>query len=684
MTLNVKTPHSSETLENERTKATFSIEEMDRFINGDEFVALREKLLAIMRSEPDIFDQKSNYFMARTEKMEKALKQEKRAIELFREGRLKFEEIPMLFNMLDWHSPYHFARGIPGAIEVQGTKEQAEVFAKPVRNLRALGCYAQTEMGHGSNVQGIETTATFIEETDEFEINSPTLTSTKWWIGSLGVVANFAFVMAQLIIKGKRLGAFPIIVPIRSTEDHQPLPGITVGDIGPKMGFPTMDNGFLRFDKVRVPRFNLLQRFINVSRNGTVTVPSDVNPKIVYSALVSARAHLINDMGIQLAKGVTVATRYTAIRRQFGEPGKFESPVLDYDIVQYRLIPLIAKAYTTIGMNHEFDRKYKLTMEDVKRDDFTTLQEMHAITCSLKKWTSDTTVYGIDTCRHLCGGHGYSIFSGLNEFFSSTYQNIIWEGDNFVLAKQTASYLVKSAFAISRKEKADSNDSINIVRKFMNIDPRIALEKLYSWSEMSAEQIANNESVLLDMLGIRLWHLVHKLVVKVYRDGQKWDESSVASQGIATAHSEYIVCLYFGRHINQLPQNSNLRPILLQLLRVTAISGLLRNTGDLFMLPKKAKITENLITGLETEYMKAIKSVRGQAVPLVDALRIPDEKLNSSLGKYDGNVYEDYMKRALDEPLNRKGSGEEIRKRFYKNYIERTLKDGLDQKSSKL
>lgn len=42
-----------------------------------------------------------------------------------------------------------------------------------------IGCYAQTELGHGSNVQGLETTATFDPATDEFVMHSPTVTSTK-------------------------------------------------------------------------------------------------------------------------------------------------------------------------------------------------------------------------------------------------------------------------------------------------------------------------------------------------------------------------------------------------------------------------------------------------------------------------------------------------------------------------
>lgn len=42
------------------------------------------------------------------------------------------------------------------------------------------------------------------------------------------------------------------------------LLGITAGDIGPKMGFEHIDNGFLRLDHVRVPRENMLSRFAQV------------------------------------------------------------------------------------------------------------------------------------------------------------------------------------------------------------------------------------------------------------------------------------------------------------------------------------------------------------------------------------------------------------------------------------
>ena len=111
-----------------------------------------------------------------------------------------------------------------------------------------IGCYAQTELGHGSNVAGIETTATLDKTTDEFVINTPNIKATKFWPGSLGVFSTHAILFARCISGENDFGVQPFIVPIRSTEDHKPLPGVSVGDIGEKLGYNSVDNGYLSFD----------------------------------------------------------------------------------------------------------------------------------------------------------------------------------------------------------------------------------------------------------------------------------------------------------------------------------------------------------------------------------------------------------------------------------------------------
>lgn len=61
-----------------------------------------------------------------------------------------------------------------------------------ILNYDIIGCYAQTELGHGSNVRGLETTAKWDPIKKEFEIHSPYLTASKWWNGSMGRTATHA------------------------------------------------------------------------------------------------------------------------------------------------------------------------------------------------------------------------------------------------------------------------------------------------------------------------------------------------------------------------------------------------------------------------------------------------------------------------------------------------------------
>ena len=67
-------------------------------------------------------------------------------------------------------------------------------------------------MGHGSNVAGIETTATLDKSTDEFVVHTPSLTATKYWPGDLGRFASHAIVFARLKIDDSDYGVQPFMV----------------------------------------------------------------------------------------------------------------------------------------------------------------------------------------------------------------------------------------------------------------------------------------------------------------------------------------------------------------------------------------------------------------------------------------------------------------------------------------
>ena len=101
--------------------------------------------------------------------------------------------------------------------------------------MRIIGCFAMTELGHGSYVQGIETTAKFDASSQEFVISSPTVTSTKFWIGLAGQTATHCVCYARLFTKGERRNVHAFLVPLRDRHTGIPLPGIDIGDCGAKM-----------------------------------------------------------------------------------------------------------------------------------------------------------------------------------------------------------------------------------------------------------------------------------------------------------------------------------------------------------------------------------------------------------------------------------------------------------------
>lgn len=93
------------------------------------------------------------------------------------------------------------------------------------------------------------------------------------------------------------------------------LPGITIGDIGKKMGRDGIDNGYIQFTYVRVPRAYMLQKHTQVTREGKVYEPALA--QLTYGALLQGRTAMVADAGNVSKKALTIALRYGVVRRQF-------------------------------------------------------------------------------------------------------------------------------------------------------------------------------------------------------------------------------------------------------------------------------------------------------------------------------------------------------------------------------
>lgn len=411
-------------LELERSKASFPVREMTYLLyGGKEKTEKREKIQRLMENE-EVFRSKADaLFLDRSSKFERALNITNRIYSLKEEKNLTDEEFELLCVLHYEDLPMNLqAFVISSSLKSLCSDEQMKEWVPKVERYEMIVSYAQTELGHGSNVSALQTEAVYIKDKDEFDIHSPTLESTKWWIGQLGKCANYCIVFAQLIIDGKSYGPHPFMVQIRSLEDHKPLKGITVGDIGPKFGFNAADNGFIRFNHVRIPRKNMISRFFNVSDEGKYIPPP--NPKLVYGSMLAVRVKMTSGSSSPLRLATTIAVRYSAIRRQFAsKKGEKELQIIDYRSQQYRILPVLATAYAAHFTGEWMTNLYERLQRDILDGDFSLLSTIHASSAGLKSLLTTIVSNGIETCRFACGGHGYSLYSGLPNVYS-TYVHI--------------------------------------------------------------------------------------------------------------------------------------------------------------------------------------------------------------------------------------------------------------------
>ncbi|KAG5541599.1 hypothetical protein RHGRI_021433 [Rhododendron griersonianum] len=599
-------------LAHERNKSEFDVDAMKIVWAGSPHAFdVSDRISKLVASDPG-FRKDNRSTLSRKELFKNTLRKAAYAWKTIVDLRLSEEEAAKLRFYVDEpaFTDLHWGMFIP-AIKGQGTEEQQQKWLPLAYKMQIIGCYAQTELGHGSNVQGLETTATFDSQTDEFIIHSPTLTSSKWWPGGLGKVATHAIAYARLIVGGREHGVHGFIVQLRSLEDHSPLLGITVGDIGMKFGngaYNTMDNGVLQFDHVRIPRNQMLMRVSQVTCEGKYK-QSDVPRQLVYGTMVYVRQTIVADASCALSRAVCIATRYSAVRRQFGsQNGGPETQVIDYKTQQSRLFPLLASAYAFRFIGEWLKWLYADVTQRLQANDFSTLPEAHACTAGLKSLTTTATADGIEECRKLCGGHGYLCSSGLPELFAVYVPACTYEGDNTVLLLQVARFLMKTVSQLG--SRLSSKKPVGTIAYMTRVEHlmqcRCGVQR--GFAELSADLVE-----------------------------------------AAVAHCQLIVVSKFIEKLQQEIPGKGVKQQLEVLCNIYALFLLHKHQGDFLstgcITPKHAALANDELRSLYSQ-------VRPNAIALVDAFNYTDHYLGSILGCYDGNVYPKLYEAAWKDPLN--------------------------------
>ncbi len=324
-----------------------------------------------------------------------------------------------------------------GSIQNLGTAWHHEHFLPQIARGELLGAFAMSELGHGSNVRDLETTATWDADTREFVIHTPTPTAHKEWLGNAAVHGQMATVFAQLIVGGERHGVHAILVPIRE-PDGSPCRGVRLGDTGLKEGLNGVDNGRIWFDQVRVPREYLLDRFGGVSADGVYTSPIASPGRRFFTmigTLVGGRI-TIGLSALSVAKSaLTIAIRYGNRRRQFGEEGQPETLLLDYRTHQRRLLPPLATSIILdLALSRLVDRYLNGGEDDTR--------EIEGLAAGLKAYTAWFAQRTVTDARECCGGQGYLQVNRIAVLRGDIDVWTTFEGDNTVLMQLLAKALL--------------------------------------------------------------------------------------------------------------------------------------------------------------------------------------------------------------------------------------------------
>ena len=536
-----------------------------------------------------------------------------------------------------------------GSVKNLGTVKHHKEYLPATASMDLLGCFAMTELGHGSNVAALQTEAVFDHESDSLVIHTPDERSIKWWIGNAAKDGVIATVFCRLKVPDLQggggnvvdYGVHAIVVPLRDPRTHEALPGVEIRDCGYKIGLNGVDNGALRFDHVKVPRTNLLDRYGSLARDGSYSSPLPTPAKrfaATLGELVGGRVGLAYSSVGVLKTALTIAIRWSAVRRQFGPPGEPEIAIIDYQSQQQRLMPLLATCYAFHFARKYLAERYNLMKKGNPSDAL--ISEVHAMSSGLKAHITAFTASAISTCREACGGHGYSALNRFGQLRNDHDIYQTFEGDNTVLLQQLAGELLKG---YARKFQGSTfNATFAYLRQML----KDALPQNPLVSHSTDLHHLRDPSFLLKAMRYRSARLIKSVAMRLRKYQAKmsqfdaWNKCQSHLLSAANAHIESVITQKFLAGI-KMCEDPSCRVALRKMFELYALERIWEDIGSWrnedYVAPNKAKAIRKLVSQLYAE-------VRQIALPMVDSFDIPDEILRAPIGQStEDSLYAQYL-----------------------------------------
>lgn len=326
-----------------------------------------------------------------------------------------------------------------------GSPEHQDKWLPGIMSMEIPGCFAMTEIGHGSDVASIATTATYDPAAEEFIVNTPFRAAWKEYIGNAAVDGLAAVVFAQLITRGVNHGVHAFYVELRDPATKEFRPGIGGLDDNIKGGLNGIDNGRLHFSNVRIPRTNLLNRYGDVAVDGSYSSPIASPGRRFFTmlgTLVQGRVSLDGAAVAASKVALKIAIQYATERRQFNAASDTEEVVLlDYQRHQRRLLPRLATTYAAAFAHEQLLLKFDGVFSGAHDTD-ADRQDLETLAAALKSLSTWHALDTLQECREACGGAGFMVENRFTSLRADLDVYATFEGDNTVLLQLVAKRLL--------------------------------------------------------------------------------------------------------------------------------------------------------------------------------------------------------------------------------------------------
>ena len=647
---------TSSVLPAERARATFDVAKLEQLITKSHGVQVTK--FAPLFDEPVFENQDEDLLLSYVDGFKKSIERVSRSFQIVRENpefmMAHMQQKIQMETFFDHNGIFlHFSMFL-NYLKSQATKDQLRYWNAAARQGGFIGAYCQTELGHGSNVRGLETLATLDVANQEYEIHSPTLTSLKWWPTGM-YASTHAMVFAQLLINGKKFGLHGFMVQLRKS-DGSLMPGVELGEIGPKLNFTSNNIGYCSFNRVRIPMDRLFSKYSHVTPAGEYVAAPRSLSKFKYISMMLARTSIVRIAYKMLAKAATIAIRYSAVRLQGFKPGaavdskgkREEVYILDYRVQQYRLFRALSYAYCLLW-NSRYIHSYIKGIQSRLADDDTSaaddLPELHATLSGLKATATVTAHENIEEARKCCGGQGFLMSSGIAKLAPDFSEWVTVEGEQVILSLQCARFLLKAVRA--SRAGATLTETVRYIGQRSN--------------DNATNPDVHSPSGILMLLKTRARMLAWRLAAQfdVHEKSVGFDEAlnqiAVLACRASAAHVQAFMYENNYKAIKTFfekpgdDDDGNITKAMTRLLMLHGLQLISENMGDFMSMPA---MTENVVVDVDQTITSLMDEIRPDAVPLVDSFGFLDSEIKSTLGKFDGNVYEAIVEEARKNPLN--------------------------------